>query len=1161
MKDKTKPDNGTIKILIVEDSPTQLEQLRFLLEETGYSVVTATNGREGLAVARTNDIDLIISDIVMPEMDGYSLCKALREDEKLQHVPVILLTSLSDQRDVVKGLESGATNFICKPYEDRALLARIDNILTNLEIRKASSSEMGISIFFAGQRFFVTADRLQILDLLLSTYESAVNQNEELIRTRDELRILNEGLEEKVRERTAELAAEVVERRQAEEREHRLNRVLRAIRNVNQLIVREKDPVRLIHQACDLLIKTRGYRTAWIVLDSEDGLSPLLAQSGWGEVFEPFAEMVRAGNPPPCWEKARAAEKGLAVLAVRQICRECPLWQSYGQDNAAVVTLRHGGREFGMLGVCLVQGVTVDIDEASLLVEVAADLGLALHGIAHEKQGQQSEEQYQQLYRTMAHGVVFQDKDGRITEANPAAERILGLTLDQMQGRTSMDPRWKTIRDDGSDFKGKDHPAMVALRTGKPSRGLMGVYNPDEDGYRWISVHAIPEFHVKEKKPYRVFMTFEDVTDLRRMEHDIAASEARYRRLFESAKDGILILDADTGQVVDVNPFMVAMLGYTREDFLKKCIWELGPFTNIFKLENAFRELKESEFVHYEDRPLVTNDGQCVDVEFVSNVYRVDNARVIQCNFRDITARKRAEEMLQQSEKNLRQVLESIPFGVMIIGKDKKLRYANRITVELTGHASEEEMRGIVCQDHLCPAETGKCPILDLGQTVDKSERMLLTKDGKKIPILKSVVPITLNGEEVLLESFIDITGYKQAEEMHEKLQKRLLQAQKMEAIGTLAGGIAHDFNNILSAIIGYAELEIPETPEGSQLRLDLEKILAAGNRARGVVNQILTFSRQREEEKVPLIIAPIVKEVMKLLHATLPSTISIVTDINSEIGPVIADPSQIHQVIMNLCTNAAHAMKKAGGTLTVTLNEITIDDTFVARNPNMTPGGYVQLTVSDTGHGMTGETIDRIFEPYFTTKGPGEGSGLGLSIIHGIVDSMHGTINVYSESGRGNTFKVYLPLTDQELPSVVKKKNEQYAGQGRILFVDDEPAIVEIGSRVLKSLGYEVTAMTSSVEALEFFQNNHASIDLVITDMTMPFIPGDELARHILEMRPDMPIIICTGYSDRLSMEEAKAMGVRYYLGKPLLKSEIAEKVHDVLVKKTEENGHEDRE
>ena len=389
----------------------------------------------------------------------------------------------------------------------------------------------------------------------------------------------------------------------------------------------------------------------------------------------------------------------------------------------------------------------------------------------------------------------------------------------------------------------------------------------------------------------------------------------------------------------------------------------------------------------------------------------------------------------------------------------------------------------------------------------------------------------------------------KELEEEKLNAEAQLQQAQKMEAIGTLAGGIAHDFNNILGAIMGYSELIKMKLPEESDLISDLDQVIRAGERARDLVRQILTVARQQRQEQRPVQIRYIIREALNLLKATLPSTIEIREDLAKDAGIVNADPTQVHQVIMNLCTNAGHAMQEDGGVLTVELANVEIDDLSASRHLDLDAGSYLRLTVSDTGYGMTSEIMERIFDPYYTTKDTGEGTGLGLSVAQGIVKANGGTITVYSEPGIGTTFHVYLPVI-QEAERAEKEESEAPlpTGNERILFIDDEQVLVEIGSQMLERLGYEVVTKRSSVQALELFRAEPDRFDLVITDMTMPEMTGDKLARELMKIRPDIPIILCTGYSKRISEEKAKEMGIRAFLMKPILRRTIAETIREAL-------------
>jgi CheY-like chemotaxis protein len=380
-----------------------------------------------------------------------------------------------------------------------------------------------------------------------------------------------------------------------------------------------------------------------------------------------------------------------------------------------------------------------------------------------------------------------------------------------------------------------------------------------------------------------------------------------------------------------------------------------------------------------------------------------------------------------------------------------------------------------------------------------------------------------------------------------------------MEAIGTLAGGIAHDFNNILSIIIGYAEtIKMFDLSQDSPLISKMDEVLSASYRARDLVQQILTFCYKTEQQKHPLQIGLIVKEALKFLRSSLPSTIDIRQRIRTK-EMILADPTHMHQVIVNLCTNAAHAMRESGGMLEVSLDETELDDPDVLygaalHSQNLTRGDYLRLTVRDTGHGMDSGVIERIFEPYFTTKKQGEGTGLGLAMVQGIVHGHGGAVTVDSEPGKGSTFQVFLPklIKEGDQPESKESSPVPFGKNECILFIDDEEHIVEIGEDALKHLGYEVVAKRSSAEALEIFREQPNIFDLVITDQTMPEMTGDMLSREILRIRPDIPIILCTGYSEKITEEKAKAAGIREFIAKPLGTKKLANVIRKVLDQRT---------
>ena len=381
------------------------------------------------------------------------------------------------------------------------------------------------------------------------------------------------------------------------------------------------------------------------------------------------------------------------------------------------------------------------------------------------------------------------------------------------------------------------------------------------------------------------------------------------------------------------------------------------------------------------------------------------------------------------------------------------------------------------------------------------------------------------------------------------KYERQLQQVLKIQAIGTLAGGIAHDFNNILFPIIGYTELTMDEVSEDSVAHKNLQEILKAANRAKLLVQQILTFSRQSGQERKPIKVQYIIREALDLLRASIPASIEIIHNIDGRCSPVMGDATQIHQVIMNLCTNAYHAMQDKGGRLEVILSEVDVGYEETIEKIGMQPGRHLQLLVKDEGCGMDSAVMDRIFEPYYTTKEQGKGTGLGLSVIHGIVKNHAGDITVTSSPGKGTTFKVYLPIIeDADIVTEFEPSNGSARGHERILLIDDEAQIVSMEQQMLENLGYQVTARTDSVEALKEFSQQPQSFDLVITDMTMPQMTGDELAQKLLSIKPDIPVILCTGFNEDITEEKALSMGIQKFVMKPVIKNDLATTIRTVL-------------
>lgn len=427
-----------------------------------------------------------------------------------------------------------------------------------------------------------------------------------------------------------------------------------------------------------------------------------------------------------------------------------------------------------------------------------------------------------------------------------------------------------------------------------------------------------------------------------------------------------------------------------------------------------------------------------------------------------------------------------------------------------------------------------------------RGHMICIRKNGTKYDIEATISPIkNISGE---------ITNYVSVQRditQELKQEEQIRTSQKMDSLGTLAAGIAHDFNNILSAIIGYTELAVDDSINNPQLNNHMIQVLTAANRAKDLVHQILAFSRQTEQVKKPVKITPIIKEVCKFLRASLPSTIEINYEIKTDNDVLMAEPTQLHQVFMNLCTNAWHAMKEKGGVLNILLEEVTLDEVILTNISPLNNNGFLKMSISDTGCGIENNVLDRIFEPYFTTKTKEEGTGLGLAVVHGIVESYNGTIKVYSESGKGTMFALMFPLINQKEIVLTDQQKINSMGTETILFIDDEISLVNIGKAMLERLGYRVFIETNPEEALNIFKNNKDKIDLIITDKTMPQIAGFDLARSAKEIRRDIPVILYTGFKDKNDSAKADEVGIQAFILKPLNKHHLSEIIRSVLDKK----------
>jgi PAS domain S-box-containing protein len=639
-----------------------------------------------------------------------------------------------------------------------------------------------------------------------------------------------------------------------------------------------------------------------------------------------------------------------------------------------------------------------------------------------------------------------------------------------------------------------------------------------------------------------------DLTDKNCNEMSLQESEERFRILVESAPMSILMLR--DGRFIYGNPASARALGYDAPEAIigKSAFDAIAPefhdslverLQNIedgksnppievqYEHENGdrFWSLTSSVSVRMNGRPTAVVVGQ------------------------DITERKHAEEFLEKYKHIVSSTTDAIAF------LDTQYRYiiVNESYEHFSG-ISREKFIGLTVAEYLGEDVFNQMikPRFDRcleGEVINYQEWFDYQHLGRRYMDI-TYSPYRGAGGRIggVIANSRDITDRKLAQEEREKLQAQLIKVQRMESIGNLAGGIAHDFNNILFPIVGMSELLLDDLLPGTDAHEHAREILKAGKRGRDLVKQILAFSRQAESEMVPVRIQHVLAEAIKLSRSTIPAYVTITQDIQTDCGMVMADPTQVHQVVMNLITNAYHAMESDGGNIDIRLLEAELEPGG-ARRSAAEAGRYALLSVSDTGSGISASVLDKIFDPYFTTKEASKGTGLGLSVVHGIVEACKGEIQVQSEVGRGTTFNIYLPLMDQEVPEAPADDREPLpTGNERILLVDDEAAIAGLERKVLERLGYQITSFVSSIEALAAFKETPWAFDLVMSDMSMPHMTGERLAELIAEIRPDLPIIICTGFSERLGLEADRPQGIKHLLMKPASMSDLAIAVRQAL-------------
>jgi two-component system, cell cycle sensor histidine kinase and response regulator CckA len=646
---------------------------------------------------------------------------------------------------------------------------------------------------------------------------------------------------------------------------------------------------------------------------------------------------------------------------------------------------------------------------------------------------------------------------------------------------------------------------------------------------------------------------------IRKQAEELRESEEKFRTLTEELPNMVYI--HKNGKIVYVNEKCKELIGYSREeiyspefDFLSIIV----PGHRYLVLQKIRQHLAGIKVEPYEFT-LVDKDNKKIDCLNMSKLIRYEGEPSVLAIVTDLTDLKRTQESIRENQSRLSSIITSAMEAIITLDKHLRIQSFNPASEQMF-RCLESEALGqsidrfiALSQDDDARKNSDESDQNSVAGLVEGKIRTIngVRVNGEKFPVEASVSKVNVGKEEIYTIILRDITERVNAEEMQRNLQAQLLQSQKMEAVGSLAGGIAHDFNNILSVIIGNTELVKSKLNSNHSALKYIDEVIHASDRAQELVKQILAFSRKQDSNYRPVRLHYILREGMKLLRASIPTTVEIKLDLPAKGPLVLADATQIHQVVMNLCTNAAQAMSGTNGKLVLRQRSIEYDDRAMLFHPDLKKGRYAVFTVQDTGIGMDTATMKRIFEPFFTTKGPGKGTGLGLSIVHAIVKNHGGVTKVQSQVGKGTQVDVYLPIYEGEEQSIkLEEIKESIGSSERIMIVDDEPQLLDALTELLKGLGYRAFPFTKPTEALKAFEDGPDEYDLLITDHTMPNMTGIALTNKILQIRKNLPVILMTGYDQMEGPEKLKSLGIHTVLLKPFKKSVFGEILRNVFKK-----------
>lgn len=941
--------------------------------------------------------------------------------------------------------------------------------------------------------------------------------------------------------------------KQMESELQRLNRAALAISNCNQVMLHARGELKLLQDICSTVIETGGYRMAWVGYAEEDDdekkITPV-AKAGFDDGYLEKIKITWADDEFGQGPGGTAVRTGRPYSTQNmQTDPRFKPWRAEALRRGYVASiglpLKTDERVFGVLNIYSETADAFNPKETELLTALADNL---VYGITMlrtrnayakaENEMQQSEARYRSLFENK-HAVmlIVDPEDGRIVDANPAAVIYYGWNRDELCKMNISQINILT--------KAEIQTEMQLACTEK--RSFFRFSHRQRDGStRDVEVVSGP-ISIHEKSLLYSIVT--DITERRQAELELRLSEERFRKLFQNNAVINILLDPDTGNIVDANQAAANFYGWSVEELKKMNLRQINPIPDGEIKKNLQKSLFSKQnrftFCHYR------SDGSFRDVEVYKSKIEIDGQELLYAIIFDITERTQIENALRDSESKFRSITEQIAEIVFVTDSLGVLTYVSSAIEQIFGY-TPHEIIGDHFTEYLADEEVSRAVVIFnktlQDQLIDQIyEFRFIKKNGS---LFNGEVHLRHYKDKLssgMIGLIRDITEQKKEEKEKQQLESHIRKSQRLETIGTLAGGIAHDFNNILMPILGYAEMGEMCLSKEDPIRTYFSEIMLAAERAQHLVAQIMTFCKAKDSEPAVVSVQAVIEEALKLIRPLIPATIAIEQQCES-CRNILADSSKLHQVILNLCTNAFHAMEHSGGVLKIELSEITLDGRMLKLFPKLGAGGYVKLSISDTGCGMDEKTIEHIFEPFFTTKPANKGTGLGLSVVHGIIKSFKGEITVESQPGKGSLFSIYLPVIDDKAGDGEEEKS--YAKwSGTVLVLDDEEAALRMMKLMITTLGFTTEALNSPQQALELFMQHPGRFDLVITDLTMSQMTGVNFAEKVHAIQPKLPIILMTGFASNIDDQTPlDHLGIRKLMKKPIRMKEIVSVINDLM-------------